>query len=668
MVKNSRFNIGTLYESGNVVGYSVDTIGRLRGGMWGQGRDFSNGGGAQWFGSNSNSSLSSHNYQSYESVSDMNARIRANQRQTPIIQHTLSEMNDFNSSSVNIIHSGGGQSHVPNSSVQSDIAAQMYREVEVWRNRKNEIRRMWDEAERRKDYHRMLEAANLMLPMETLKSGQELWELKITVCRINLSAAATEQLIAALKNENYLEAISALKEKHLYVGDEEKPGIVDSITLYTQLAENQNQKGQAAERDAAAWNKWLACAKTNDLKGLYEAAVVRSQDAATAEVRDAWVKTAAVQKAALNKQNQVGQAAERDAAAWNKWLACAKTNDLKGLYEAAVVRSQNAATAEVRDAWVKTAAVQKAALNKQNQVGQAAERDAAAWNKWLACSKTNDLQGKLEAAIVRSQDASTADGRAAWAKTVVRMKAEIAKENFSQSLATISETGDNIDFSFANTYLASIRTLTSIGLDFIPGVGQLKSLAELITGRDIITREEINRSLVAAGLFLPLAKIKHLVKVKNQLLRASAKNIAKGNNNSNLAFSGKSGGGKQTVEATKKTTPITKGSLGTDIARTFRSGTYTQKILSSDTMLYRVISETGNPAGSFWTRVKPTGSLQSVIDYALDQKWGNTATKLVTAKIPRGTKIFEGVAAKQGQLAGGGNQIYIPKVNIKWIL
>lgn len=64
--------------------------------------------------------------------------------------------------------------------------------------------------------------------------------------------------------------------------------------------------------------------------------------------------------------------------------------------------------------------------------------------------------------------------------------------------------------------------------------------------------------------------------------------------------------------------------------------------------------------GAFWTRTQPTGPLQSVIDSALDQSWGNTATTTVTRTFPGGTQIFEGTAASQGGLLGGGNQIYIP--------
>lgn len=109
------------------------------------------------------------------------------------------------------------------------------------------------------------------------------------------------------------------------------------------------------------------------------------------------------------------------------------------------------------------------------------------------------------------------------------------------------------------------------------------------------------------------------------------------------------------------------GPLADDIANTFRSSTYTQKALSTDTTMYRVISDNGRPGGSYWTRVKPKGPLQSVIDSALDQNWGNTATRVVTARVPAGTKIYEGAAAAQRGLVGGGNQIFIPKVNPSWL-
>lgn len=117
----------------------------------------------------------------------------------------------------------------------------------------------------------------------------------------------------------------------------------------------------------------------------------------------------------------------------------------------------------------------------------------------------------------------------------------------------------------------------------------------------------------------------------------------------------------------RKYGPTDQGPLSSDVANTFRSGTYTQTTLNSDTILYRVISENGKEAGRYWTRDKPSGPLQSVIDFALDQNWGNSAERVVTARVPSGTTIYEGVAAAQRGLVGGGNQVYIPKFDPGWI-
>ncbi len=106
--------------------------------------------------------------------------------------------------------------------------------------------------------------------------------------------------------------------------------------------------------------------------------------------------------------------------------------------------------------------------------------------------------------------------------------------------------------------------------------------------------------------------------------------------------------------------PINPGPLASDIANTFRSATYEGRVLSENTTLYRVIGNGGNPSGAYWTQAQPSGPLQSVIDSALDQNWGNTATTIITRTFPPGTRIYEGAAAVQRGLVGGGNQIYIP--------
>ncbi|MCF2869438.1 DUF637 domain-containing protein [Octadecabacter sp. G9-8] len=107
--------------------------------------------------------------------------------------------------------------------------------------------------------------------------------------------------------------------------------------------------------------------------------------------------------------------------------------------------------------------------------------------------------------------------------------------------------------------------------------------------------------------------------------------------------------------------PLNEGPLPDDIAITFRSGTYDEVITTEPTTLYRVIGDNGDPAGGYWTRAEPQGPVQSVIDSALDQNWGNSATTVVQMEVPAGTRLFEGVAAPQRGLVGGGNQIYFDR-------
>lgn len=70
------------------------------------------------------------------------------------------------------------------------------------------------------------------------------------------------------------------------------------------------------------------------------------------------------------------------------------------------------------------------------------------------------------------------------------------------------------------------------------------------------------------------------------------------------------------------------------------------------------------------------GGLQSQPDLALNPLWGNTTENITKVVVPKGTMIYEGIAAPQsiydslgntiGILPGGGNQVYIPKVEEGW--
>jgi len=115
-----------------------------------------------------------------------------------------------------------------------------------------------------------------------------------------------------------------------------------------------------------------------------------------------------------------------------------------------------------------------------------------------------------------------------------------------------------------------------------------------------------------------------------------------------------------------------EGPLSARVAGTFRGGSYSEVVLGSETTLYRVYGGGAGKIGPYWTRVKPTGPLQSQLDSALVPAWGNTAENVVSIRVPAGTRIFEGAAAPQssgvGQLLGGGNQIYIPRVDPNWLV
>jgi hypothetical protein len=114
--------------------------------------------------------------------------------------------------------------------------------------------------------------------------------------------------------------------------------------------------------------------------------------------------------------------------------------------------------------------------------------------------------------------------------------------------------------------------------------------------------------------------------------------------------------------------PMNPGPLDAKIVSTFRSGTYSQIVTSEETILYRAYGGTAGELGQFWTTVKPTGPLQAQIDFALNPKWGNAADRVVEVRVPAGQVIYQGVAAAQGGLTGGGIQVFVKKIDPSWVV
>jgi len=79
-------------------------------------------------------------------------------------------------------------------------------------------------------------------------------------------------------------------------------------------------------------------------------------------------------------------------------------------------------------------------------------------------------------------------------------------------------------------------------------------------------------------------------------------------------------------ETVVKHGPLNPGSLADDVVGTFRSGTYDAVTSGNPTTLYRVYSDPARQLGPYWTRTRPQGPVQSIVDSALDPAWGNRAT------------------------------------------
>ena len=104
------------------------------------------------------------------------------------------------------------------------------------------------------------------------------------------------------------------------------------------------------------------------------------------------------------------------------------------------------------------------------------------------------------------------------------------------------------------------------------------------------------------------------------------------------------------------------------IANSFRGGSYTQTTLQSEVTLYRVYGGKAGELASWWSRTPPSGPMQAKMDLALLPEWGNSAQRVATIRVPKGTVIYEGAAAPQGYLLGGGNQVFIPYGNPAWVV
>jgi hypothetical protein len=242
--------------------------------------------------------------------------------------------------------------------------------------------------------------------------------------------------------------------------------------------------------------------------------------------------------------------------------------------------------------------------------------------------------------------------------------------------------GSTIEFDeFGNPYIRNIstfeRSLSLVGLALTGGGGILAGLPGAITGSylskaiknvakytDKIIKPQIIKKLKRANKSLDEATeiaIKTTDEIKiisNRILKSSDHIVNHNPINPGKLHNIRLGSGK--------------------VSDTFRSGTYLSYTNKKPIKLYRVYSAPDNVGhmSPYWSKIKPKGPTQVMIDNALDPAWGNRATKWIEIELPTGNQIYEGASAsiiKQGNLmsefAGGGNQIYLDfDIKSDWIV
>ncbi len=124
--------------------------------------------------------------------------------------------------------------------------------------------------------------------------------------------------------------------------------------------------------------------------------------------------------------------------------------------------------------------------------------------------------------------------------------------------------------------------------------------------------------------------------------------------------------GAATVTAAAVRVANTGAKLPASEVRNFAAGKAQQVTVKAGEMLYGV-----RDAGSrtvWWTRNMPQTVEQTRRELAVSPEW-NKMTHVDILQVPKGQSLlgFEGSAAAQGSLPGGGNQLFVPSVPAEWI-
>ncbi|MFM7393791.1 MAG: hypothetical protein ACKO22_05385 [Cyanobium sp.] len=112
------------------------------------------------------------------------------------------------------------------------------------------------------------------------------------------------------------------------------------------------------------------------------------------------------------------------------------------------------------------------------------------------------------------------------------------------------------------------------------------------------------------------------------------------------------------------TTPQTAPAcpLPANVAVTFLESNCSLVVLSQPTTFYRYFSSDSNRYGRYLTTDRFSVNTEVIRGLALNQEWGNQATRSLSVTVPAGTAVYQGVVAPQAPSAcypGGGQQTFI---------
>lgn len=251
------------------------------------------------------------------------------------------------------------------------------------------------------------------------------------------------------------------------------------------------------------------------------------------------------------------------------------------------------------------------------------------------------------------------------------------------------------DESTKDYYRDMAEGALDLALDFTPVVSTVKDLYEMISGTSLIGNTELSvadRAIRGVSIAVDVAtlglggKISKVLLTKGSdqfisFLKSTADSSIPVNQINDIINAQKnllSNADEIIVHNPILQSPLKDVRIGNvAVDSTFRSGTYLGYINKEPMKLFRVHSAPDNfgHVSSYWSRNKPSGPTQAMIDVALDASWGNKASKWIEIEIPSGMQIYEGIASpisrsgtNMSEFVGGGNQIFLPfEISEDWI-